>query len=238
MALLRFRGKAVGFAVAASLLASVCTSAPPAAAASPVSGTGKGIAGGALIGGEIGFMGLSAFGAKQTWMYLVIPGALAIGGGIGGYFIEKSADPQIPLYMLAGGMALIIPTVVITLSANAYQPGSEDGTPVDATPADSGVVSGGASTSTTGGSPSVPTPAAGGGSSGTTAPTPPKHKPSPHSLAPRAPLPFALVNYSPSRLEIAVPVMQLAPAYSRAELDKFGFAQRYEVRAPLVSVAF
>ena len=35
---------------------------------------------------------------------------------------------------LAGGMALIIPTVVITLSATHYTPTSEDATPVDATP--------------------------------------------------------------------------------------------------------
>ena len=35
-----------------------------------------------------------------------------------------------------GGMALVIPTVVITLSATTYRPGNEDSTPADAAPAD------------------------------------------------------------------------------------------------------
>ncbi|GAC1351107.1 MAG: hypothetical protein NVSMB1_00980 [Polyangiales bacterium] len=239
--------KAVGFAVAASLFTAVCATPEPASAQAEVSGTGKGIVGGALLGGEVGLIGLSAFGAKQSWMYYVIPGAFAVGGGVGGYFIEKSASPQVSLGLLAGGMALIIPTVVITLSANAYHPGSEDNTPVDATPADAGRVGGSATvdssaTSTTGGSPSSPSAAAGAsGTSTTIPPTPPKHKPA-HTSSRRPSVPRALLNYtsfsSTDRLEVAIPAMQVSPSYTRVEMEKFGLSQRYEFHAPVVAVNF
>ena len=129
--------KAVGFAVGAALLAAICTTTNDASAAPQVSPTGKGIAGGALLGGEIGFLTLAAANAKAGWLYYTIPPLLAIGGGVGGYFIEQATpadNATVPLFMLAGGMALVIPTVVITLSATTYRPGNEDSTPVDASP--------------------------------------------------------------------------------------------------------
>src|SRR5512136_55746 len=43
------------------------------------------------------------------------------GGGVGGYFAEKDGSPKLSLYLLAGGMALAIPTTVAILSATAYQ---------------------------------------------------------------------------------------------------------------------
>lgn len=246
MRALRLRS-AVAVAVSAALLA---TALPSSANDTPVSGTGKGIAGGALIGEEVGLVTLSLAGAKQTWMYLTIPTALAIGGGVGGYFIENGktgTDAQAPMYLLAAGMALIIPSIVITLSANAYTPGSEDSTPPEATP-DSGMGAGGlgvkvdaGAASTTSGSPSVPTP---GASSGTGTPTtgpmpPPKHKPSKDDqslqLEPRPP---ALVNFDETALTLGVPVVSLKPVYTKEEMLAFGVAQRYEVDAPLLNVAF
>src|SRR5262249_38019864 len=151
--------------------------APALANDSPVSGTGKGIAGGALLGEEVGLVTLSLAGAKQSWMYLTIPTALAIGGGIGGYFIEKGkvrTDPQVAVYKTRAGMALIIPAVVITLSANTYNPGSEDSTPPEAVGTDSGMGSNGLGVKV-----DTTTTTTGGGGSSTTTPTPPpKHKPS------------------------------------------------------------
>ncbi len=237
--------KAVGFAVSAALMAAVCTTSGDASAGTAqVDGTGKGIVGGALLGGEIGFVGLAAFGAKPGWLYYTVPTAFAIGGGIGGYFIEQSADPQIPMYMLAGGMALLIPTVVITLSATAYRPTSEDSTPADAAPGSAAPVGGAvkvdASTpSTTGGSPSTPVP--GGSGTTTTTPLPPatKHKPAkPTSLrTPRGPG-FALVNLDDSKLQLAIPAVQIRPAYSLVEVEKYGLSQRYELHTPVLAVAF
>lgn len=226
-------------AVAASL-ALFAAAVPSSANDSPVSGTGKGIAGGALIGEEVGLVTLSVAGAKQTWMYLTIPTALAIGGGIGGYFIEKDktgSDAQVPMYMLAAGMALIIPSIVITLSANAYNPGSEDSTPPDATPSDSGMGSSpglgvkvDATGTTTGG---------GGGGTPTTTPTPPpKHKPSKDDQSFRLVRPPALVNLDDTKLTLALPLISMKPMYTRAEVLAFGQPQRYEVDAPLLTVAF
>lgn len=243
--------KAVGLALTGALLSAVVvTTTSDAEAQSAVSGSGKGIAGGALLGEEVGLITLSAAGAKQTWMYLTIPTALAIGGGVGGYFVEKgqegtNAEPA--MLMLAGGMALAIPAIVLTLSANAYSPGSEDSTPADSTPADAGKtglgvqVDGGA-TSTTTGSPSVPTAGAGtgGGTTTTAPPTPPKHKPSNTSMhAPPIVRPLALVNFDElTTLKLGLPMIALRPMYSRTELAQFGQSQKYEVNAPIMSVAF
>jgi len=93
-----------------------------AAAEGPVVGTAKGIVGGALLGGEIVAIGMGAFGVSKGWPYLVFPPLAAVGGGIGGYFIEQAAPPaEVPLYMLAGGMALVIPTIIVTLNATIYK---------------------------------------------------------------------------------------------------------------------
>lgn len=103
----------------------------------PVTGTGKGIVGGALLGGEVVTFGLGIAGVEQGWPYLVFGSVGAIGGGIGGFFIEDSVDAEIPVYMLAGGMALVIPAVVVALDATRYRPpeGTEDEmTPTGAPP--------------------------------------------------------------------------------------------------------
>lgn len=227
--------KSLGFALALSLGALVTTTSGNASAAAEVSGTGKGIAGGALLGGEVGFLGLAAAGAQQSWLYYTLPPVLAIGGGVGGYFIEKSASPEVPLYMLAGGMALVIPTVVITLSATSYHPGSEDSTPSDATPSGDGTA-----TVTVGGG-SAGASVGGGAGSTSTAPAtgPAKHKPSPTSMRLPPTRSFALVNYdSLGALRVGVPAVALKPAYSTTELAQFGLSQRYEVHAPIVDVTF
>ena len=239
----------VALGVATAMLA---TAAPSFANDTPVSGTGKGIVGGALLGEEVGLVTLSAAGAKQTWMYLTIPTALAIGGGIGGYFVERDktgTDAEAPMYMLAAGMALIIPAVVITLSANAYSPGTEDSTPPEAMGTDTGtgglgVTVDSSATSTTSGSPSVPTA---GASSGTGTPTtgpmpPPKHKPSAKEIRDDGAYlrlrPPALVNLDDTRLVLAMPIVHLEPMYTREEIKQFGVEQRYQVEAPILHVAF
>ncbi|GAC1393956.1 MAG: hypothetical protein NVSMB47_02170 [Polyangiales bacterium] len=253
---------AVAVAVSGALLAATLTGSSPARADdSPVKGTGKGIVGGALLGGEAGLVILSAAGAKQSWMYYTIPPALAIGGGVGGYFIEKGQEgtnAQAPMYLLAAGMALIIPAVVITLSAASYNPVNDDGggpVTVDSGTTSSGAGLGvkmdsGAATSTTSGSPSVPTAGAsssGGGTTPTTTPTaPPKHKPSPNETrAPGLVRPQALLSLDglggldgPRTLSIGVPVVSVKPMYTRDELVAFGQKQRFEVSAPVLSVAF
>jgi hypothetical protein len=242
--------KFVSFAVASALVAAVCTTTNDAPAAAQVTPTGKGIAGGALLGGEIGFLGLAAFNAKSSWLYYTIPPLLAVGGGVGGYFIEQGSkdNPDVPLFMLAGGMALVIPTVVITLSATTYRPGNEDSTPSDASPSTDGKATvevtkptaGGGGSVTGSGSPSTPGPT-GGGTTTTTPPAPPKHKlekPGKTSLGLPPARSFALLSMDESSIRVGVPAVTMKPAYTNSELAKFGLVQRYEVHAPLVDIAF
>jgi hypothetical protein len=233
--------KAVGFAVGLALVAAIGTTSSNAPAAPEVSKTGKGIAGGALLGGEIGYLTLAAAGAKQSWLYYTIPPLLAIGGGVGGYFIEQSSgvSPEVPLFMLAGGMALVIPTVVITLSATTYRPGNEDSTPADATPADAAVGGGvkvtpAAETTTTGGAGGAGTSTTGAPPAGGT-----KHKPAKTSLRTlESSRSFALLSWDTSAIRVGVPAVAMKPAYSPNEIAKFGLTQRWEVHAPILNVSF
>ena len=95
------------------------------ARADEVSPDAKGIVGGALLGAEIVTMTESIAGARPGWAYAVGAIAGAGAGGVGGYFIEQASfsnDGRVPTYMLAGGLALIIPAIVLTLNATRYLP--------------------------------------------------------------------------------------------------------------------
>src|SRR5262245_36109165 len=93
-----------------------------ARAEGPVTPTAKGIVGGALLGGEVVCLTMGIVGVEAGWPYFVFGGLGAAGGGIGGYFVEQEAPTEVSLYMLAGGMALVIPTIVVALNATAYKP--------------------------------------------------------------------------------------------------------------------
>ena len=79
----------VGFITGISLLAGT-------AQADEVSPTGKGIAGGALLGAEAVMLVEAAFKVKKKWAYAVGGGVGAIGGGVGGYFVEQNGDAKLP----------------------------------------------------------------------------------------------------------------------------------------------
>jgi hypothetical protein len=86
------------------------------------SAKGKGVVGGALLGAEL-VCGVEAIaGVKSPWAYLGGGVAGAVGGGIGGHFVEKNGSPRASMLLLAGGMTLVIPTIVGVLSATVYQP--------------------------------------------------------------------------------------------------------------------
>ena len=102
----------------------------------PVSPTGKGIVGGALLGGEIVTMPMGIAGLKPWWPYLVFGGLGSVGGAIGGWGVERAtagttsaagtttgATAEPALYMLAGGLALLIPTLVVSLNATTKSTG-------------------------------------------------------------------------------------------------------------------
>lgn len=85
--------------------------------------TGKGITGGALLGAETVTLVEAAIGVKPAWAYLVGAAVGAGGGGVAGHYLEQGAtDPKPVTFLLAGGIALIVPTVIVVLNATRYQP--------------------------------------------------------------------------------------------------------------------
>ncbi len=218
----------VGFGLAAAMATGIAaTTSADAEAQTVVSSTGKGIAGGALLGGEVGFLVLAGAGARPAWMYATIPTALAIGGGIGGHYIENSAgtNAKVPMYMLAGGMALVIPTVVIALSAGSTSYQGDDG-----------------SVSDTGTKPGAGGAGGGSGGASTSGPKPPQRGIGPssmHHVTPVVPRSFALLNFDETTSpRLSVPAVQVSPMYSSIELSKFGGTQRYQVDAPFLAITF
>jgi hypothetical protein len=102
-------------------MASFVMSEQPARAEGPVTASGKGIAGMAIIGGSATAMTMGIIGVDKRWAYLVFPPAVAIGAGIGGYFMEDAAPVEVSTYLLGAGMALIIPTIIVSLNATVYK---------------------------------------------------------------------------------------------------------------------
>jgi hypothetical protein len=217
-------GRALGLAAAFGL---TLTAASPTARADDVSPTGKGIAGGALLGGEVVTITEALIGVHSGWAYLIGGGLGAGGGAVGGYFVEQaSANGQGPVYMLAGGLALVIPALVLSLNATRYQPSenaTEDHPPAGA-PADPGRA-GGSVVGPVGPAAPAPPPAV---------PPVPGPSPPPVSL-----LDVRAVGHESSPLfRIGVPVPQVRPMYSRREQAELGLPQRTEFRMPVLAVTF
>jgi hypothetical protein len=197
------------------------------ARADNVSPSGKGIAGGALLGAEAVTIVESLVGVHSGWAYVIGAVVGAGGGAAGGYAVEQgSSNGQVPMYMLAGGLALVIPAVVLTLDATRYRP--EEGVTEDRTPqgpaAEPGVpggsVGGGGSTTV---SPSAPTPPPSGGG------TPPPPSGAPQSLFD--------VNHGDFRLGLPLP--SVVPMFSPTETKQYGLTRNdAEVKMPVLHVSF
>jgi hypothetical protein len=199
----------------------------PTARADEDSPTGKGIAGGILLGGEVVTITESLIGVRSGWAYALGGGLGAVAGGIAGHFVETaSADGQGATYMLAGGMALIIPALVLSLNATRYHP-SENATedkPPPGIPADPGLPSGNAVTGA--GAGVVVTPAV---------PAPPPPQPPPPAPPP------SLRDLSfphEAAFRLGLPVPDVRPMYSAAEQKAYGLPQHAEVRMPVLRVTF
>lgn len=242
----RARRRSLATAVVAGATLAALVVAPTSARAEEVSPTVKGIAGGALLGGEIVTFGEAIFGVRSPAAYIVGAAAGAAAGGVGGYFIEQSVDDgRAPAYMLAGGFVLLIPAIVVALDQTRYMPeeGARQDRPSSAPPADPGqpngsaVVGAGASTA-----PATPAPA-------TTAPATP-----PEGAAPATPppsggssggtqqhvqAPLSLVNVQEGNFYLGVPVPEVRPAFSAAQAQKLAVQNNVsEVRFPIVHVQF
>ncbi len=235
------RASLASCAVATGTLALVLLPAH-SAQADEVSPTGKGIVGTALLGAEVVTMTEAIIDVRAPWLYAVGAGAGAIGGGIGGYFIEQSSsDGRVPLYLLGGGLALVIPAVVLTLNATRYRAtaGAREDKPTGPPP-DPGAAGG---TSVIGADPSKATPA------DTTTPpatTPPATTPAPAPPAPGgggATPPLSLVDVNAVRmravgLRMGLPTLEVRNVFTDKERRQFGMSQISELRVPVVHVTF
>lgn len=198
--------------------------APTAALATEISATGKGIAGGALLGGEVVTITEALIGVRGAGWYILGGLIGAGGGGVGGFFLEKnSATTGLPPtngraqnYMLAGGLALLIPAVVLALNANRYQ--TQEGAKEDNAPR---------------------------AEPGTDAQKSAKRNTT-YSVtnriakreATRPVMPPSLVNVGRGNMKFGVPVPEVMPIFSAEDQLKYGLKQQTEVKVPVVDVRF
>jgi hypothetical protein len=206
--------------VSTLLGASMLLAFVPAAQADEVPPTGKGIAGGALLGGEVVTITEALFHARPGWAYALGGGLGAAGGGVGGYFVEQaSSNGDVAVALLAGGMALIIPALVLSLNATRYQPSesaTEDNPPPGLELANPGTPGGSAVTG-----PPPPAPVA------------------PPAAVPGPPLSLLDVDLpGQSGLRLGVPVPQVRQMYSSLEQKTYGLPQGAEVRMPVFHLTF
>jgi hypothetical protein len=228
-----FSSHPFGVALAAVLGAAMVSapSRPARADSTSVSPDGKGIVGGALLGAEVVTMTESIAGLRPGWAYAVGAIAGAGGGAAGGYFIERasySSDGRIPTYLLAGGLALVIPAVVLVLNATRYMPdesAAEDNVPAGGPAAEPGTPTGNIITPSGGGATTSPPPSS--------APTPPPPPPP----APTPP-PQSLFDVHGGSFRFGVPVPDIRPVFSLAEQRQYGMQAQTELRMPIVHVAF
>jgi len=217
---------------AAAIAATVALGTTPALAQSEdkteASPTGKGITGGVLLGAEVVMLVEAVMKVKKPWAYALGGIAGGIAGGVGGYFAEDTGDAQLSIYMLAGGMALAIPTTVAVLSASAYEPPTD--VTEDKRPSEEPV----AEPPQPGAAPPPPP-----GAQGATRARPrrvARRAPEPAVLYPAAPP--ALVGLTPRSLSVGVPAVSVRNVFSRAELMEYGVKQATEVRVPVMSFVF
>jgi len=238
--------RARALALAALAAGTVLLGSPSVAQAEDVSPTGKGIVGGAFLGAEVVVFIEAIAGVRSGTAYLLGAGGGAIAGGVGGFFIEQSvSDGRVPAYMLAGGLALIIPALVVTLDQTRYLPteGAREDRPVtNLPPSDPGKPGGGA---VIGAEPQAPAPPPAGGT------TPPAPAPATPATPPaggggtggtpsQARGPVSLINFQgTSSLRVGVPVPEVRPVFTASQKKAFGVDNAgSEVRFPVMNVTF
>jgi hypothetical protein len=94
----------------------------------PIGADFKGIVGLGLIGTELGFVVPALAGARDPWPYIVFPILGAGAGGTAGYFLleQGGGEPELAVVTLTVGLALVIPAMVVTLAATAYDPETDE----------------------------------------------------------------------------------------------------------------
>lgn len=229
-----------GVATALALVTATTALATPGVAhAEDVKPTAKGIVGTALLGAEVVVFAEAIFGVQSGTAYAVGAGAGAVAGGVGGYFIEQAAgnDGHVPAYLLAGGLALAIPAIVVALDATRYRPaeGAREDKPTNLPASDPGKPGGSSVVGAEPAKPAAPAPAA-------PAPAAPAPAPAPApggagSGGTQAPL--SLLNVNDAGFRVGMPIPDVRPVLGSAERKAFGVTNTgSEVRFPVVRVTF
>lgn len=249
------RTRLQALALAAVAAGSVSLGAPRIAHAEEVSPDGKGIAGGALLGAEIVVFVEALAGVRSGTAYALGAGGGAVAGGVGGYLIEQSVDDgRVPAYMLAGGLALVIPALVVTLDQTRYLPaeGAREDRPVQNLPAsDPGKPGGSAVIGAEQPAPGTPGP---GGTPQATPPSGATPGPAPAPTPAPAPAPgggggggnpskangpMSLINMRNGNFKVGLPVPEVRPVFTASQKKALGVeGAGSEVRFPVVGLTF
>jgi hypothetical protein len=239
----RLKGLATTAVTAAAFVAAL-TASGDAQASGPVQSWGKGTAGGALLGGEIVIIPMGAAGVSRGWPYFVFGGLGMVGGAIGGYFVDKhfafttdssgnttGGTAEASVGMLAGGLALVIPAVILALNATAYKPPEGDrNEPATNEPSKEPP------------KPAPPPPAA----APPDAPPPPPgpttsykyHSRYRTSVAAMPHIPTSLLESYQGKVGFGLPGVQVKPLYTQAEMVRYSVAQGTEVQVPVFKAMF
>ena len=87
----------------------------------------KGMFGLGILGAELGLVIPAAAGLDQWWALVVFPAIGAAGGALGGYYgLDRNGQVEASTALLAIGIALVVPSVVLTVALRAYDD-DEDG---------------------------------------------------------------------------------------------------------------
>jgi hypothetical protein len=248
-------------ALAALAAATTLVGAPKAAHAETVKPDGKGIVGGAFLGAEVVVFVEAIAGVRSGTAYLLGAGGGAVAGGVGGYFVEQAvSDGRVPGYMLAAGLALIVPALVVALDQTRYLPteGAREDRPVNNLPPSDPGKPGGSAVIGAEAAPSTPT---GTPASGTTPATP---APATPSTPPSTPAPAgggsggkpsqvrsqamggSLINLGvdtadlrSASIRVGVPVPEVHPVFSASQKKEYALqSAANEVRFPVVRLTF
>jgi hypothetical protein len=223
------------FGLATAAAASLVLIAPAAWAQdrAEASASPKGIVGGALLGAEVVTLTEAALDVQPAWAYIIGGAAGAVAGGVGGFFIDESDNPKLSMLLLAGGMALILPTTVAVLSATAYEPPADyvqDRGPTDEPVAEPP-------------QPDMPVespapPVAAPGEEPTGALRRRQRSRAAALTVTRELPPPAVLAYDGARLTLSVPAVEVRDVYTPAELHQYGVAQKTELRVPVLNLCF
>ncbi len=188
--------------------------------AAQVDASPKGLIGLGLIGAELGLVIPAAAGLDDTWALITFPAVGALGGALAGHFlIDNNNREKAAVAVLVGGLALVVPSVVLTLALTAYDPDDEEGvaTEIEGEPEEFGDEEEG------------------------TVSEPPAEVETESAALHRARVARAgggLVRVGEAGWMLGVPNVSLMPTFTQDELALFGGRQQNELRLSLFSGAF